>query len=70
MEVCSTLCGSLEGSKVWGKMDPCIWMAESLHSSPEIIITLLIDYTLIQNKKFKILFKFLRLENKTLGFHY
>ena len=28
-------------------------MAESLRCSPEIIITLLISYTPIQNKKFK-----------------
>ena len=34
-------------------MDTCICMAESLRSSPETIITLLIGYTPIQNKKFK-----------------
>ena len=31
----------------------CICMAESLHCSPETIITLLISYTPKQNKKFK-----------------
>ena len=36
-----------------GRLDKCIWMAESLCCSPEIIITLLIGYIPIQNKKFK-----------------
>ena len=36
-----------------GKMDTCTCMAESLHCSPETITTLLIGYTLIQNKEFK-----------------
>ena len=31
------LCGSLDGRVVWGRMGTCIWMAESLHCSPEII---------------------------------
>ena len=35
-------------------MDTCICMAESLHYSPENITALLIGYTPIQNKKFKI----------------
>ena len=35
-------------------MDTCIYMAESLHSSPETTTTLLISYTPIQNKKFKV----------------
>ena len=52
-ELCS-MCGSLDGRGVWGRMDTCIWMAESLHCSPETITTLLIGYTLIQNKKLKI----------------
>ena len=30
MEFSSTLCGSLDGSRVWGRIDPCICMAESL----------------------------------------
>jgi len=38
---------------VWGEMDTYICMAESLCCSPETITTLLIDYTPIQNKKFK-----------------
>ena len=42
--LCSMLCGSLNGREVWGRMDTCIWMAESLHCSPETITTLLIGY--------------------------
>ena len=47
------LCGSLDGTGVWGRMDTYMCMAESLRCSPETITTLLIDYILIQNKKFK-----------------
>ena len=43
----------LHGSGVWGRMDTHIYMAGSLHCSPETITALLIDYTPIQNKKFK-----------------
>ena len=38
---------------LWGRMDTCICMAESLLCSPESITTFLISYTPIQNKKFK-----------------
>ena len=38
------LCGSLDGSGVWGRMDTCIWMAESFGCPPETITTLLIGY--------------------------
>ena len=38
----------------WGKMDTCLPMAESLHCSPETTTTLLIGYTPLQNKKFKV----------------
>ena len=34
-----------------GKMDTYVYMAEFLHCSPETITTLLMCYTLIQNKK-------------------
>ena len=51
-ELCSVLWGSLDGRGVWGRKDPCICMAESLCCPPETITTLLIGYTLIQNKKF------------------
>ena len=50
----SMLCGSLDGSGVWERMDTCICIAESLCCSLETITTLLISYTLIQNKKFKV----------------
>ena len=51
MELCSMLCGSLNERGVWGRMDTCICMAESLHHSPETITALLIGYTPIQNLK-------------------
>ena len=38
---------------VWGRMDTCICMTESLGCSPKMITTLLIGYTPIQNKKFQ-----------------
>ena len=44
MELCSTLRANLDGSGIWGKMNTCICMAESLHGSPETITTLLIGY--------------------------
>ena len=53
MELCSGLCGSLDGRGVWGRMETCICMAESLPCSPETITTLLISYTLIQIKSEK-----------------
>ena len=46
------VCGSLAGKEVWGRMDTCTCMAESLRCSLETNVTLLIDYTPIQNKKF------------------
>ena len=45
--------GSLGGRGVWGRMDTCIYMVESLHCSPGTITALLIGYTPIQNKKVK-----------------
>ena len=50
---CSVLYGSLDGRRVWGIMDTCIHMVESLHCSPETITTLLISYTSIGNKGLK-----------------
>ena len=38
MELCSMLCGSLDGRGVWGRMDTCLYMAESLHCSLETIV--------------------------------
>ena len=51
MKLYSMLCGSLDRRGVWGRVDACIWMAEALRCSPEMITTLLISYTLTQNKK-------------------
>ena len=34
---------SHQGS-LWGRMDTCVWMAESLCCPPETVTTLLIDY--------------------------
>ena len=38
------LCGNLDGRGVWGRMDTCICMTESLCCSPETITTLLTGY--------------------------
>ena len=46
-ELCSMLCGSLDGKGVWGTMGPCICMAESLCCPPETIKSLVIGYTQI-----------------------
>ena len=48
MELCSVSRASLDGRRVWGRMDTRISMVESLHCSLETI-TLLIGYTPIQN---------------------
>ena len=45
MELCSMLCGSLDGRRVFGSMYTRICIAEALRCSPETITTLLIDYT-------------------------
>ena len=44
-ELCSTLCSSLDGREVWGRVNTYIFMAESLCCSPKTITTLLIGYT-------------------------
>lgn len=49
MELRSMLCGTLDGRGVWGRIDSCIWRAESLPCPSETIM-LLISYTPIQNK--------------------
>ena len=43
------LCSGLDGTGVWGRMDTCICMTESLCCSPKTPTTLLIDCTPIQN---------------------
>ena len=40
---------SWDGSGVWGRLDPCLCTAESLHCSSETTTTLLTGYTPIQN---------------------
>ena len=52
-ELCSMLCGSLDGRGVWGRMDTCIYKAEALCCEPETVSTLLIEYSPKSNKKFK-----------------
>ena len=47
-EPCSMLCGSLNRRRVWGRMDTCVCMAETLCCSPQTLTTLLISYTSIQ----------------------
>ena len=54
MELYSVLSASLDGTGFWGRMDTCVYMAESLRCSPEMTTTLLINYTPIQNKKLKV----------------
>ena len=49
MKLCSMLCTSLDGSRVWGRVDAYIYMAEVLRCSCETITTLLIGYTIIWN---------------------
>ena len=51
---------SLDGSGVWGRMDTCVFTVGSLSCSPETncscspIVMLLIGYTPVENKKFKL----------------
>ena len=48
------LCGDLDGRQLWGRMGTSICSAESLCCSPETTTALLIGYTPIQDKKFKV----------------
>ena len=49
-ELCSMLCGNLDGREVWGRMDTCVHIgvcvciAESLCFPPETVTALLISY--------------------------
>ena len=38
------LCGSLDGKGVWGRMNTCVYVAESLHRTPERVTKLLISF--------------------------
>ena len=58
MELCSMLCGNLDGRGVRSKIDTYICMAESLWCSPEIITTLFVNW-LYFNKIKRFLKKFL-----------
>ena len=49
MELCLMLHGSLDGIRVWERMDVYICMSECPCCSPETITRLLIGYTPIQN---------------------
>ena len=51
MELCSMLCGSLDGRGIGERMDTRICMAEPFCCPPETV-TSLTDYIPIQNKKF------------------
>ena len=42
--------GSLDGRRVWERMDTCVSLAKSFCCPLETITVLLIDYTPIQNK--------------------
>ena len=43
-ELCLVLCGSLDGRGVWGRMDTCVCLAESLRCLPETITALLMGH--------------------------
>ena len=49
-ELCSMICGSLDGRVVWERMDTRVCMAEFLCCPPEII-TLFISYVVMQSPK-------------------
>ena len=44
------LCGSLDVEGVWGRMDTCMCMAESLLCSPETITMLFVNQPIPQQK--------------------
>ena len=50
MELCSMMCGSLDGRGVQGRMDIFVCVAESFHRSSETITTLLIGYPQYKRK--------------------
>jgi len=54
------LCSSLDGTGVWGRMDTCLYMAESLHCSPATVTALLISYIQYKIKMF------LKIKEKTV----
>ena len=54
MELCSMLCGSLNGKGVWERMDTCIYMVKSFCCPPETR-NIVNCCTPIKNIKFKII---------------
>ena len=50
-ELCSMLCGSLDGRGVWRRMDTYVCMTESLPCSPETITTLFVNWLDPNTKK-------------------
>ena len=50
-ELCSVLCGSLDGRGVWRRMDTYVCMIESLPCSPETITTLFVNWLDPNTKK-------------------
>ena len=61
---------SLDGRRVWGRMDTCTDMAEILSCSPGTTTPLLISCALIQKSlKFKLLKKFKIWKNNLLSFY-
>ena len=69
-ELCSMLCGILDGRGVWGRMDTCvsICVAESLCCSPETITTVLVGRTPNTKLKVKKIFFSIKVEKSTF-FH-
>ena len=61
---CSVLHGSLEGEGAWGRMDTCVYGAESLPSSPETVTTITVKSAI---PRFKIK-RFLQKEYLALPF--
>ena len=55
------LCASLDGKWVWGRMDTCTYMAESLCCSPETTTTSLIGYA-----PYKMFLVFKNIKRKTI----
>ena len=47
--LCSVSRGSLDGRGVWGRVDMCACLAESLQCPPETITSLLISCSPVQN---------------------
>ena len=45
------LCGRLDGRGIWGTMDTCISMTESLRCKPETITTLFVNQLYLSTEK-------------------